>query len=118
LKRILEIDINKIKGEVFNVGSGKEYDVLEIANIILDYFKKPKTLIKKIADRPGHVQRLISGTKKAKQILGWQAKAEFSKGIIETIKWYEANEWWWQKIRKRKEYQQFYKEWYGKKLKR
>jgi len=117
LKRILEIDINKIKGEVFNVGSGKEYDVLEIANIILDYFKKPKTLIKKIADRPGHVQRLISGTKKAKQILGWQAKAEFSKGIIETIKWYEANEWWWQKIRKRKEYQQFYKERYGKKLK-
>jgi dTDP-glucose 4,6-dehydratase len=60
LKRVLEINVNKIKGEVFNLGSGKEYDVLEIADIILDYFHKPKSLIKKIADRPGHVERLIS----------------------------------------------------------
>jgi dTDP-glucose 4,6-dehydratase len=114
LKKILEIDINKIKGEVFNLGSGKEYAVLEIANIILDYFYKPKSLIRMIADRPGHVERLISGTKKVKQVLGWHTKTQFSKGIIETIKWYEQNQWWWQKIRKRKEYQRFYKEWYEK----
>ncbi len=117
LKRVLEIDVNKIKGEVFNLGSGKEYDVLEIANIILDYFDKPKSLIKKISDRPGHVERLISSTKKTKHILGWQAKTDFKQGIIDTIKWYEDNEWWWQKIRKSKEYQRFYKEWYGKQIK-
>jgi len=117
LKRVLEIDVNKIKGEVFNIGSGKEYDVLEIAHIILDYFKKPKSLIKMIADRPGHVERLISGTKKVKQVIGWEAKTDFSQGIIQTIKWYEQNQWWWQKIRRRKEYQRFYKEWYEQQLK-
>jgi len=114
LKKILEIDIENIKGEVFNLGSGKEYDVLEIAKIILDYFGKPKSLMKLVTDRPGHVERLISSTKKVKRTLKWQAQTNFSEGIIETIKWYENNQWWWQKIRKRKEYQRFYKEWYEK----
>lgn len=117
LKRMLEIDSKKIQGEVFNLGSGKEYDVLEIADIILDYFSKPKSLIKKIADRPGHVERLISSTKKVTKVLGWKTKTEFSKGIIQTVKWYENNIWWWQKIRKRKEYQRFYKDWYGSLMK-
>jgi len=112
LKKILEIDIENVKGEVFNLGSGKEYDVLEIAKIILDYFGKPKSLMKLVTDRPGHVERLISSTKKVKRMLKWRAQTNFSEGIIETVKWYENNQWWWQKIRKRKEYQRFYKEWY------
>lgn len=114
LKKILEIDVNKVVGLVFNLGSGIEVNVLQIADIILDYFNKPKKLIKTIFDRPGHVERLISSTSKAKEILGWQSTTEFSKGVKETIKWYEKNQWWWQKIRKRKEYQKFYKEWYEK----
>jgi dTDP-glucose 4,6-dehydratase len=114
LKKICEVNINKVKGEVFNLGSGKEYDVMEIADVILDYFNKPKSLIKKVTDRPGHVERLISSTAKVKKILNWSAKTNFTKGLIETIKWYEQNQWWWQKIRKHKEYQRFYKEWYEK----
>lgn len=117
LKTILDIDADKIKGEVFNLGSGQEYNVLDIADIILDYFNKPKSLIKKIADRPGHVERLIADTKKVKKILSWQVKTEFNKGIIETIKWYVDNKWWWEKIRKRKEYQRFYNDWYGSLMK-
>jgi dTDP-glucose 4,6-dehydratase len=117
LKKIIEAKRDKINGEVFNIGSGREYDVLEIADIITDYFKKPKSLIRKIADRPGHVERLISSIKKAKTVLGWEAKTNFAEGIIQTIKWYEKNQWWWQKIRKRKEYQRFYQEWYEKQLK-
>ncbi|MCX7784820.1 MAG: dTDP-glucose 4,6-dehydratase [candidate division WOR-3 bacterium] len=117
LKRILEIDVNKIKGEVFNIGSGKEYNVLQIADIILNYFNKPKSFIKMIADRPGHVERLISSTKKSKEILKWEPKTEFTAGILKTIKWYEKNIWWWQKIKKRKEYQRFYQQWYEQQLK-
>lgn len=116
LKRILEIDINKIKGEVFNIGSGKEYNVLQIAEIILNYFGKPKSFIKMIADRPGHVERLISSTQKAREILNWQPETDFHDGVLKTIKWYEENLWWWQKIKRRKEYQRFYKQWYQKYL--
>jgi dTDP-glucose 4,6-dehydratase len=114
MKRICEVDINKVKGEVFNLGSGREYNVMEIADVILYYFDKPKSLIKKVTDRPGHVERLISSTTKVKKILNWQAKTDFAKGLNETIKWYERNQWWWKKIMKRKEYQRFYKEWYEK----
>lgn len=113
LKKILEIDINKVKGEVFNLGTGKEYNVLAIAEMILKYFNKPKSLIKHIFDRPGHVERLIASTEKAKQVLKWSPTTDFSQGIIKTIIWYETNQWWWQKIRKRKAYQRFYQSWYG-----
>lgn len=118
LKRIFEIDVNKVKGEVFNLGSGQEHSVLQIAEFILNYFHKPKSLIKKIADRPGHVERLIASTSKVKKVLGWSIKTDFQSGIIQTIKWYETNKWWWQKIRQRKEYQKFYTDWYGSLLKK
>jgi dTDP-glucose 4,6-dehydratase len=114
IKQALEVDINKVKGETINLGTGKESDVLEIAGIILKYFDKPKSLLRHTKDRPAHVERLVSSTEKAKKLLGWQAKTDFKTGIINTIKWYKNNLEWWQKIRKRKEYQRFYREWYEK----
>ncbi|MEO0132563.1 MAG: dTDP-glucose 4,6-dehydratase [candidate division WOR-3 bacterium] len=117
LTALVEADINQIKGEVFNLGSGKEYNVLEIAEMILDYLNKPKKLIKKVADRPGHVERLVAGTEKIKRLLKWQAQTDFPAGLKQTIEWYLENKWWWQKIRARKEYQAFYRQWYGKLLK-
>jgi dTDP-glucose 4,6-dehydratase len=116
IKKALEVDIKRVKGEVINLGTGKEINVLEIADIILEYFDKPKTLLKHIKDRPAHVERLISSTEKANRLLGWQAKTDFKTGIINTIKWYKNNPAWWQKIRKRKEYKRFYREWYEKVL--
>lgn len=114
IKKTLEVDINKVKGEVINLGSGTEIDVLAIARIILEYLAKPKSLLKYTKDRPAHVERLIASPDKAKKLLGWQAKTDFKTGIINTIKWYRNNPEWWQKIRKRKEYQRFYREWYEK----
>lgn len=114
IKKALEVDINKVKGEAINLGTGKEIDVLEIARIILEYFDKPKSLLTHIKDRPAHVERLIASTEKAKKLLSWQAKTDFQTGIINTVKWYINNPEWWQKIRKRKEYQRFYREWYEK----
>ncbi|MDH5683587.1 MAG: dTDP-glucose 4,6-dehydratase [candidate division WOR-3 bacterium] len=116
IKKILEVDINKVKGEVINLGSGSEVAVLEIADLILKYFNKPKSLIRHIKDRPAHVERLISSTDKAKKLLGWKPATDFKTGIRQTIAWYQNNPAWWQKIRKRKEYQRFYREWYEKLL--
>lgn len=116
IKKILEININKVKGEAINLGSGSEVDVLEIANLILKSFNKPKSLIRHIKDRPAHVERLIASTDKAKKLLGWKAKIDFKNGIQQTISWYQRNPDWWQKIRKRKEYKRFYREWYEKLL--
>jgi dTDP-glucose 4,6-dehydratase len=116
IKKLLEVEIKKVRGEVINLGSGAEIDVLEIADIILKYFGKPKSLLRHIKDRPAHVERLIASTVKAQKLLDWKAKTDFKTGIIQTINWYQNNSEWWQKIRKRKEYQRFYREWYERLL--
>jgi len=112
-EKLIDVEIGKIKGEVLNLGSGKDTDVITITEIILNELGKDKSLIKFVTDRLGHVKRHISSTEKAKRILGWETTTEFEEGLISTVKWYKDNEQWWRKIKEgRKEYKEFYKKWY------
>jgi len=116
LQKALEARIESVKGQVINIGSGKEAGVLEIASIILDYFGKPRSLLRFIAGRPGHVERLISSTDKARRLLGWKHRTGFARGMHATIAWYEANQAWWRKIKRRRQFQEWYRSWYVKTL--
>ncbi|MCK4574863.1 dTDP-glucose 4,6-dehydratase [candidate division WOR-3 bacterium] len=113
LEKLIDIDIKKIKGEVINVGSGEDTDVLTITDTILKELGKDKSLIKFVKDRLGHVKRHISSTEKAKKIIGWEAETNFHEGLIATVKWYLENEEWWRKIKEgRREYKEFYERYY------
>lgn len=104
---------DKFIGEVFNIGSGEELSVLQIANKILETLEKPRTLIQLIEDRPGHVKRHAVNSNKIKKLLKWKSKVKFSEGIAETVKWYQENPTWWRKIKaKQKEFVSFHKVWY------
>lgn len=87
-----------IEGETFNFGSGTELSVLDIAETILHALGKPKSLIRFVRDRPGHVLRHAVDASKALRILGWKPKMDFKDGINKTIEWYKENEWWWRPI--------------------
>jgi dTDP-glucose 4,6-dehydratase len=114
LDLILTVDLEGVKGEVINLGTGKDFDVLTIAQSILEALEKPTSLMQHVTDRPGHVARLVSSTEKVKQIVGWEPKTEFKQGLTATIRWYQEHEDWWRKIKEgRKEYQEFYQKWYG-----
>lgn len=106
--KFLEAPIEKYRGEVFNIGSGREYSVNEIAFRILEYFKKPKNLVKYISDRKGHVKRLICDYRKLKKAFNWQPTTTFEEGLEKTMKWYLENEKWWKKIKRSKIFQKFY----------
>ncbi len=93
-------DINRLQGEVINIGTGKEANVNTIAKCVLDRLSKKESLIKFVEDRPGHVSKLISSTSKAKVLLNWSAAIEFNEGIEKTIDWYLENETWWRKLKK------------------
>ena len=115
LDRAMNIDVERIKGEVINLGTGKDYDVLTITRIILEAVGKPKSLIKHVGDRPGHVERLISATDKAEDLLSWEAGTGLEEGMQKTVDWFKANSDWWKKIREgRREYQDFYRDWYSR----
>jgi dTDP-glucose 4,6-dehydratase len=104
----------KVVGEVFNVSSECERSVLEITGIILEVLGKPKSLIKHVEDRPGHVIRHAVDPSKMKSTLGWTPKFTFEENIEKTIEWYRDNEGWWRNVKeKQAEYQEWIASQYG-----
>lgn len=96
-------------GETYNIGGGNEKTNIEITHLILKNLNKPESLIKKVADRPGHDRRYAVDTSKVEK-LGWKPKYRFDEAIEETIQWYVKNESWWRKIKeKQRAYQDFLK---------
>lgn len=100
-------------GEVYNIGGGNERTNVEITHLILKYLDKPDSLIKQVADRPGHDRRYSIDTTKLRA-LDWQPEHPFEEGLRETVEWYRSNESWWRKTKEQQEYQRFSKEWYEK----
>jgi dTDP-glucose 4,6-dehydratase len=89
---------DKVRGEVFNLGSGEALSVREIADTVLDHLGKPRSLCSSIEDRPGQVDKHISSTDKAARVLGVRPGRRFDEGLAQTIDWYRKNEAWWSRI--------------------
>ncbi len=87
-------------GEIYNIGGGNEKPNVEITNLILKTLKKPDSLIKRVADRPGHDRRYSVDISKIAK-LGWKPQFKFEDAIAETIGWYVKNESWWRKIKEK-----------------
>ncbi len=81
-------------GEIYNIGGCSEKTNLEVVGLILDYLKKPKSLIEHVKDRPGHDRRYAIEARKIIKELGWQPSVSFEQGIKKTIDWYLKNEVW------------------------
>lgn len=97
LDRVIHCDINGIKGEVINIGTGQSFDINTVAEMVVEKMQKPKSSITHIGDRPGQVVRHTSSTEKAMRLLGWKPKTTFENGLDRTITWYLDNRGWWQK---------------------
>ncbi len=88
-------------GETYNVGSGVEATIEEIADRVLELTGKPASLKKIVPDRPGHDRRYLLDATKIREELGWQAARGFDEGLAETVAWYEANRDWWEPLKAR-----------------
>ncbi len=85
-------------GEVYNVGGGNETRNVDLTRAILATLDRPDSLIRRVADRPGHDRRYALDTRKLRG-LGWAPSVGFGEGLRDTIEWYRANEWWWRPIK-------------------
>jgi dTDP-glucose 4,6-dehydratase len=85
-------------GEVYNIGGGNEVRNVDLTHRILDLTNRPHTLIRPVADRPGHDRRYALSTTKL-QALGWAPEADFELGLAATVQWYQQNEAWWRPIK-------------------
>ena len=66
------------KFEIFNIGSGENHPVNEIANIV----GGPKTFIPK---REGEARITLAEISKAKKLLNWIPEVKFKEGIQEMM---------------------------------
>ncbi|HSR13767.1 MAG TPA: dTDP-glucose 4,6-dehydratase [Thermodesulfobacteriota bacterium] len=102
-------------GEIYNIGGEGERNNLYITHEVLRILGKPASLIRYVADRPGHDRRYAIDFSKAKRELGWQPSTPLSEGLLQTVRWYQANEEWWRRI-KSGAYREFYEKQYGDRL--
>ncbi|MCD5401453.1 GDP-mannose 4,6-dehydratase, partial [candidate division NPL-UPA2 bacterium] len=100
LDKALQGELEGLKGEAINLGTGANADINTTAKLILEKLNKPETLVRFVEDRPGHVQKHLSSTSKAKVLLDWSPTVSFEKGLERTIDWYISEESWWKKLKR------------------
>jgi dTDP-glucose 4,6-dehydratase len=88
-------------GETYNVGSGVERSIEEIADAVLELTGKPDSLKTIVPDRPGHDRRYLLDSGKLRRELGWKPDIEFADGMRETVAWYAKNRGWWGPLKER-----------------
>src|SRR4029078_5985761 len=95
--------------------AGRERANLEVVGRILELTGAPASLVRHVADRPGHDRRYAVDSSKIAS-LGWSPAHSFGDGgLEETIEWYRANRAWWEPI-KSGEYRAYYERQYGERL--
>ena len=96
--RAIDLILNKGRvGEVYNIGTGLEKTVTNIADEVLKVLNKPKTLKRTVPDRPGHDSRYLLDSSKIRK-LGWRPKVKWKEGLAETVRWYKDNPRWWKPL--------------------
>ena len=90
-----------VEGETYNVGSGIEATIEEIADLVLELTEKPASLKTIVPDRPGHDRRYLLDATKIRDELGWEPAHGWRDGLAETVAWYAANRDWWEPLKKR-----------------
>ncbi len=95
----IELVLEKgVVGETYNVGSGVEASISDIADGILGRLGLGDELKEIVPDRPGHDRRYLLDSTKIRSELGWEPKVEFEKGLTDTVNWYSENEAWWRPL--------------------
>ncbi len=78
------------RGQIINLGSGKDVSMNHLLQEICDYTGYTGEWEHK-ESRTSDVRKLCADIGKARKLLGFEPKMEFEKGIKETLDWYKEN---------------------------
>jgi dTDP-glucose 4,6-dehydratase len=88
-------------GEVYNIGGGAEKHNIDVVHAICDELERLRpraggyrSLVTRVADRPGHDRRYAIDSRKIRGELGWQPRESFETGLAKTVKWYLEHSGW------------------------
>lgn len=89
---IKTMDLKNIYGQIFNIGSGKQYVIKEVFENISSLFKtevKPEFYCNNDLDDESPVW--ISDNQKANEVLGWYPDNNLNQGLEKSIDWFKQN---------------------------
>jgi dTDP-glucose 4,6-dehydratase len=94
-------------GETWCLGAASERRNIEVVHAICDLVDRlapsdapaRRSLIRFVADRPGHDLRYAIDPARAMAALDWLPSETFLTGLEKTVRWYIDNRAWWQAIR-------------------
>ena len=98
-------------GAVYNVGAGAERENLEIVRSLLRLLARDDSLLRFVADRPGHDRRYGVDARRAQVELDWRPRRELEPALEETVRWYEQNRAWWEPLLTASPAERFASEW-------
>jgi len=81
-------------GEIYNIGGNCSLPNLTVVRKILEATGKPESLLKTVADRPGHDLRYALSSAKLMRETGWEPMVQFEDGLARTVDWYRRNRAW------------------------
>lgn len=103
-------------GETYNIGGDAQpTNMLVVQQICaaLDEalpespFTPHRSLMKFVADRPGHDRRYAIDISKIRSRLGWLPRQSLGSGLQKTVEWYLSHPEWVAAVKKQREYQQW-----------
>lgn len=106
-RAILRVLDAGVPGEVYNIGGESERTNLQVVHAICDLVDefRPglshapcRSIIKYVADRPGHDRRYAIDASKINKQLGWEPEENFESGIRRTVRWYLDNSRWVERV--------------------
>ena len=104
-------------GSAYNIGADNERQNLDVIHALLDRLGKPHSLVRYVADRPGHDRRYAIDTKRIREELGWSPRRKWRQTLHDTVDWYVAHPEWWRAIRDRDaRFVEYYDRQYGDRL--
>jgi len=80
---------NKLKGEAFNFGTGRDISLNEIAEKVIEFCGKTGLNPEHTVGRPGEVQKFCADYSKANKTLGFKPKYTFEEGLKKYIEWFK-----------------------------
>jgi len=78
-----------LKDEVFNIGSGQDHTVLELAKLLSKILKSSAAPVF-LKPRPGDVFKTLADLSCARKSLGFKVNISFDEGLSLTVKYFKA----------------------------
>lgn len=86
-----------IIGKEFNLASGKEIKIIDLANMINEAVGNKAGINFVLRRKWDTKSRLLASVDRAKSLIGYEPKTEFEEGLMNTISWFKEN---WENIEK------------------